>query len=777
MMIGVAAGPLAAAEQADDRGLAATIRYTEYGIPHIVAKDYAGLGFGQGYAMAKDNLCTIADGMVVLSAQAARYHGADAPPRDPLATGARTNLASDLYFQSINDSGVVERLLAKLAPLGPRPEVRAMARGFAAGYNRYLTTATIIDPACRGAAWLRPMTELDVHRRSYAHGLVFGQAGAAEAIVAAQPPSSPAQAGIAGAAEPFIARNSGAAEPFIARNSGVGSNAIAAGGAATTTGRGLSLANPHLPWRGGLRFWQSHLTIPGRYNVAGATVMGVPFQWIGHNDTMAWSGTAADQAHTATLFELTLKPGEPTTYLVDGRPEPMQRREVTVVARAADGTTNPVTRTQWWTRYGPITIRYESLDLPWTTTTAYAVADANAQNMRMANTMFAVNHARNTDEVLAGIKQTQGLPWMNVLATDSNGHTLFTDIQVVPHVTDAHAARCNTPLGQQTFPARGLAVLDGSRSGCAWGQDADALQAGTFGPASLPQLADAGYVAHSNDSPWLVNPQHEINDFPRILGTRDTERNPRTRAGFTAIADQLGRGRFDRLAMQELMLSNRVYMAEVIGDDLVQQCRSWGAQLADACDVLARWDRRADADSRGSLLFDRFWNRVAPSASLWIVPFDPEDPIRTPRGLNPDNPAPRVALAAAVAELQAAGVPLDAALGAHQYVERNGVRIPIGGGAHRIGVYNTIHGIWDGHAYSQIWHGSSYLHVVAFTGGRCPDAVTLLTYSQSSDPTSPHNRDQTELFSQKRWVTERFCEQDIMTSPALRTVHLRAGNI
>jgi hypothetical protein len=38
------------------------------------------------------------------------------------------------------------------------------------------------------------------------------------------------------------------------------------------------------------------------------------------------------------------------------------------------------------------------------------------------------------------------------------------------------------------------------------------------------------------------------------------------------------------------------------------------------------------------------------------------------------------------------------------------------------------------------------------------------------DPTSPHHHDQTELFSQKRWVTERFCERDILASPTLETV-------
>jgi hypothetical protein len=35
-------------------------------------------------------------------------------------------------------------------------------------------------------------------------------------------------------------------------------------------------------------------------------------------------------------------------------------------------------------------------------------------------------------------------------------------------------------------------------------------------------------------------------------------------------------------------------------------------------------------------------------------------------------------------------------------------------------------------------NGSGYMHVVAFDDSGCPDAVVLLSYSQSSEPTSPH---------------------------------------
>jgi acyl-homoserine-lactone acylase len=52
-------------------------------------------------------------------------------------------------------------------------------------------------------------------------------------------------------------------------------------------------------------------------------------------------------------------------------------------------------------------------------------------------------------------------------------------------------------------------------------------------------------------------------------------------------------------------------------------------------------------------------------------------------------------------------------------------------------------------------------------------ARTLLTYSQSSNPASPHHADQTRLFSGERWVTSRFCERDIRSSPELRVVRVR----
>jgi acyl-homoserine-lactone acylase len=464
---------LAGSTNVSRAGLRATIRTTEYGIPHVLARDYPGLGFGTGYAAARDNLCTLASSMVVTSAQSSRYFGPEQRPRS-LLTRAASNLSSDLYFAGVNGSGAIERLLDRTPPRGPRGEVREMVRGFAAGFNEYLAEGH--QSSCTGAEWLRPMTELDVYRFLYALGQVFGQGAVAEAVVAAQPPTGRTESD----AGPVVAASASRVPP------GPASNGLALGGEATASGRGMVLANPHFFWQGDLKFWQVQQTIPDELNVSGAAFLGVPFVAVGHTRSLAWSGTATDAATHFTLVELALVPGSPTSYLVDGTRERMTRREITVEVRRPDGTVGTETRSQWRTRYGPVVSSLSGMALPWTTETAYALADPNTANLRLGDALFALNHARRTRDVVDAAT-IQGLPWFNLTAADAWGRAVFVGPQVVPHVTDAHAARCNTALGRRTF-LNGLPVLDGSRSDCAPRNSSEAAQTGIFGPDTTPTL-------------------------------------------------------------------------------------------------------------------------------------------------------------------------------------------------------------------------------------------------------------------------------------------------
>ncbi|MFI6642864.1 penicillin acylase family protein [Streptomyces sp. NPDC050504] len=745
-------------------GLSAVIRYTEYGVPHIVAKDYADLGFGTGWAQAADQVCTLADGFVTLAGERSRYFGADAAPDGSLSS-ATTNLSSDLFFRGVRGSGTVEELLAVPAPVGPSRRLKDLMRGWAAGYNAWLRQNRVTDPACAGAAWVRPVTPLDVAVRGFAIQVLGGQGRVVDGITAARPP---APGEVRPPADP--AAVTGAARAlFDPATADAGSNAVAFGGKVTANGRGLLLGNPHYPWQGGRRFWQSQQTIPGELNVSGGSLLGTSIVNIGFNDRVAWSHTVATGV-PLNLHQLTLDPADPTAYLVDGKPERMVRRTVTVPVK--DGA--PVTRTQWWTRYGPVVTGGlgARLPLPWTAGTAYALNDPNAGNLRASDSALGFGRARSTADVLTALRRTQGLPWVNTVAADSAGHSLFTQSQVLPRITDELAQRCSTPLGRVTYPATGVAVLDGSRTDCALGSDPDALQPGIFGPARMPTLKDAPYAVNSNDSAWLTNADRPLTGYERVFGTIAQPRSVRTRGGIEDVAAMAGRGRLTVGDLQRQQFADRVPVADLAVDDLVRACP---AGQAAACGVLARWDRRADTGSRGALLFDRFWRRAQAAPDLWTVPFDPADPVRTPRGLGAASPLVAKALADAVAELGAAGIALDAPLGAHQFVVRGGTRLPVHGGTESLGVWNKVEPVWNpaGGGYTEVTHGSSHVQAVGWDGGGCPKARTLLTYSQSSNPNSPHFADQTALYSAGRWVTWRHCERDIARAPGLKVIRVR----
>ncbi|MFI9169635.1 penicillin acylase family protein [Streptomyces lincolnensis] len=756
--------------------LSATVRYTEYGIPHIVAKDYANLGFGTGWAQAADQACTLADGFVTVRGERSRFFGPDAAPDFSLSSAAK-NLSSDQYFRGVREAGTVERLLAEPAPRGPSRQSKDLMRGFAAGYNAWLKQNRITDPACRGAAWVRPVTALDVAARGFALAVLGGQGRAVDGITAAQPPAAtptvPAQPDARDTAR-------AARELFATDSAGMGSNAVAFSGTTTANGRGLLLGNPHYPWQGGRRFWQSQQTIPGELNVSGGALLGTPTVSIGHTAHVAWSHTVATGV-PLNLHQLTLDPTDPTVYLVDGRPERMTRRTVTVAVK--DGP--PVTRTQWWTRYGPVvTSLGASLPLPWTSTTAYALNDPNAANLRASDTALGFGRARTAADVLGSLRRTQGLPWVNTIAADSRGHTLFTQSQVLPRITDELAQRCSTPLGRATYPASGVAILDGSRGDCALGRDPDAVRPGIFGPAKLPTLIDAPYAENSNDSAWLANADRPLTGYERVFGSIGTQRSLRTRGAIEDVAAMADKGGLTVRDLQAQQFANRVPAGDLAAADAAKACAALPGgtatgsngtvvDIGEACGVLASWDRSVNTGSRGALLFDRLWRKI-PASQLWKVPFSPADPVRTPHTLNTDTPAFAAALADAVAELRAAAIPLDSRLGEHQFVVRNGQRIPVSGGTESLGVWNKIESAWNpaGGGYTEVTTGSSYIQAVGWDGGRCPVARTLLTYSQSSNPNSPHFSDQTRLFSGERWVTSRFCERDILSSPALRIVRV-----
>jgi hypothetical protein len=168
------------------------------------------------------------------------------------------------------------------------------------------------------------------------------------------------------------------------------------------------------------------------------------------------------------------------------------------------------------------------------------------------------------------------------------------------------------------------------------------------------------------------------------------------------------------------------------------------------------------------VLFRRFLSRLlgsgAPPAGIWRTPFDPSDPVNTPRDLNTADPRVMAALRGAVDDVRGLGKGLDVPLREVQFEQRGSEKIPIHGGpGDPEGEFNAINAPWvPGQGYPDVPHGSSFVMVAHLDGRACPDSRSILTYSQSTNPASPYFADQTRMFSRKAWVDMRFCKRDIL---------------
>jgi len=750
-------------------GLKAKITRSAHGIPNIEADDYKSLGYGYGYAFAQDNICSAADSYLTVRAQRSRYFGADAQSLEGFA-----NLDSDFFFERIIQDKVVEKLIAQKPPLGPKAYVEQTVKGYVKGYNRYLADTgvkNIPDPRCAGAPWVKKIRPIDAYRRFYELALYASSGAAIDGIATAQPPA---------AARPVSAPTSaqvqrlGEALDFSADG---GSNGWGLGSQATKSGGGIVLINPHFPWQGPRRLYQANLSIPGKLHASGASLYGVPAILVGHTENLSWMHPVSP-AYRFTPFELDLAPGDPTSYLVDGQAVPMERDTLTVDVLQPDGSVTRQSRTLYSTSYGPVFTRIQGQSIfTWTNERAYALFDANAGNIgRLMNHFFDVNRAQTTNEMLRTLRKYEGIPWVHTVASDSRGKALYADIGSIPNVPNEKAQGCSGDLGALTFPAVGLPVLDGSRSECALTRGEKAADDGLIGDRALPHLFRRDYVANMNDSYWLTNPKQPLEGFDRIVGAERTQRSLRTRLGLIMIQQRLAgedglKGKkFTLNQVKQLVFQNRHYLGELWRDELVGYCNahptmqgsSGPVDVSAGCAALAAWDLKVNLDSRGALLFVRFVDRFGTGANRFATPFDVNNPIHTPAGLNTSNEAAlEQAFADAVTDLRAANIPLDAPYADFHWEMRDDERIPIHGGEGAQGVFNAISDRWTpGVGYDDVVGGSSFVMVTSFEGG-CPKDRSITTYSQSENPQSKYFADQTRMYSDKKWVDPPFCAKQV----------------
>ncbi len=755
---------------ASGNGYKAEIRRTAHGIPHIEADDEKGIGYGVGYAYAQDNFCLLAEHFVTVRGERSRYFGEGRLPEQGQGT-LPVNVASDLFHGFYNDDAHLRAAWSAYSP-----SAQAMFKGFAAGYNRYLreTGAAGLPADCKGKAWVRAVDDTDLVRLMRNYAALNGMGDLAPFLAQATPPAGDAVA--QGAPRMPGTKTLHA----LLRKPDTGSNGIALGSDATDNGRGMVLGNPHFPWMGALRMYQLHLTIAGRMDVMGATLPGLPVVGIGFTRNFAWTHTT-NTAARITFYQLQLDPRDPTRYMVDGQSKPMVRKTQRVDVLMPDGRLAAREHGYYTTDFGAVMVHEE---LGWDRQHAYTVRDANMDNHRLADQWLAMNQARSLDEMKEAVLRIVGNPWNNTLAADAAGRTLFMSATPTPHVSEKLLRDCQ-PANAQAFEGTPAPVLRGDTARCHWPNDPAAPQSGIFAGRASPVLERRDYVQNSNDSAWLTNPQAPLQGFSPLLSVAGTPQGLRTRQGLSWLQaslqarNGLPTRRVSQDQVESMVLDNRVYLAQLVLDDMLSLCPGGNhaataaatAELRQACVALTAWDRTAGLDAGiGYGYMEDFalaFLRQAPD--VWRTAFDPSDPVNTPRGLRVEQPEVaarvRAAMEATVRNVAARGWAPGQRWGDIQGATRGGRRIPVPGGDEELGVYNMMLSAdtaGDGRREAQF--GTSYLQSVAFTADG-PRARALLAYSQSSNPDSAWFADQTERFARREWVDLPFTRAQVDAQP------------
>jgi acyl-homoserine-lactone acylase len=193
--------------------------------------------------------------------------------------------------------------------------------------------------------------------------------------------------------------------------------------------------------------------------------------------------------------------------------------------------------------------------------------------------------------------------------------------------------------------------------------------------------------------------------------------------------------------------STHLEMADRMLDDLLA-----AAPDSPAKKVLAAWDRNADNQSPGAILFETLMRDFKPD---WKVAVDPKDPLHTPMGLK-NAAAGAEALAKAAVEVEKKFGKLDVAYGDVNRFKFRGADLPGNGADGALGAFRVIR---FGPQRTPV-HGDTFVCLVEWlkTG---PHAEVLVSYGNSSQPGTKHDVDQLPLLSQKKLRTAWRMRKDV----------------
>ena len=691
--------------RATDLSTQVEIRRTTHGIPHINAQNLAAAAYALAWVQLEDYGPRVAMGLLRARGEMGRVFGRDSMEGD---------------FNAQRSHALAVENYARLDQA-----TRDVYEGFAAGVNRYLE----LNPQQFPAGFALKFTGYDVAARD----VNTASLAAARRFLARVNPQARRSGQPATAVDPS-SEGEGATDGVDPIEEG--SNAWAFAPSRTKSGRAILLRNPHLAWSAG--YYEAHMTVPGIVDFYGDFRIGGPFGVIGGFNRDLGFSTTNNAPDLDEIYALDVDPARADHYLFDDTSLPLQRELVTVTYKNGDGLSTE-TREMWRTPLGPVIWR-----------------DGGKIHVLRA---AAEGDFRGGEQFLRMMRATSLAEWKEAMRMRSRINSNFTYADRAGNIFYVW----NASIPSLPHPSGGdSASVPARRTSEVWTR---------YVPFdSLPQVLNprGGYVHNENDAPYHTNLRQVLDRAAYPANFPAPSLRLRSQLAVDLIDPQRKLSLEDVIALKH---SYRMLLADRVKADLLTAIRATSpdAAIANAADVLARWDNTAAPTSRGGVLFEAWWRLYTQGVnadSMFAEPWSVEKPASTPRGLK-DPPRAARAFAQAVEEVTKRYGDVAIAWGDVHRVRRGNVDVPVGGCAGALGCFRVLNFATNPDGKRATIGGDGWVLAVEFgarTGNAAqttPRAYSVLAYGQSPREDSPYFSDQAAMFARGEMKRVAFTERDI----------------
>jgi acyl-homoserine-lactone acylase len=493
-----------------------------------------------------------------------------------------------------------------------------------------------------------------------------------------------------------------------------GSNGWAIAPSHSANGNAMLLANPHLPWSDLFLWYEAQITAPG-IDAYGATLVGIPVLAIAFNNNLGWTHTV-NTYDGWDVYELTLAGNG---YRFDEKVRNFQTKTLSLKVKQKDGSLQKQPLLVKSSVHGPVVAEKNGK--------AVALRVAGLDRPGVLQQWWDMARAKNLAQFEKTLQRLQ-LPMFTVMYADREGHIM-------------HLFNGQVPVRSRGDFEYWQGIIPGNTSKTLWTK--------IHPYQDLPRIVDpkSGWLQNTNDPPWTTTFPAAIkaDNYPAYIAPRFMGFRSQRCVRMLAEDDKIS---FDKMVAYKH--STRMELADRILDDLIPAARKYGQDLGQkAANVLEAWDRQANADSRGAVLF-AFWVQQMDLDKAFSKPWNENSPRTTPDGLA--NPESAVAtLQAVAAEIEKTYGALDVPWGQVFRLRLGDVDLPGNGGDGSLGIFRVLNSAPAENGQFQAVGGDSYVAAIEFSNP--VRAMALTSYGNATQPGSPHISDQLQMFANQKLRT------------------------